>query len=174
MLLTTSGSSKPWMQCFQLEATFCILISLTTFWGFWLKVNHHMIWRIKRYLIIWLSENVFWCSKWHLCYKWSMLFSFPGFDDGKEDKQLRTYAVRSYLALLEEENVFYPQKFLQVMSWVRWTHGQNWKRSCEFSSSIDLPACWKLFHLYQLGRLWLLNAVLALLVTALVLVVLLF
>ncbi|XP_019474993.1 AP-4 complex subunit epsilon-1 isoform X2 [Meleagris gallopavo] len=41
-----------------------------------------------------------------------------GFDDGKEDKQLRTYAVRSYLALLEEENVFYPQKFLQVMSWV--------------------------------------------------------
>ncbi|OXB79953.1 UNVERIFIED_CONTAM: hypothetical protein H355_009768 [Colinus virginianus] len=41
-----------------------------------------------------------------------------GFDDGKEDKQLRTYAVRSYLALLEDENVFYPQKFLQVMSWV--------------------------------------------------------
>uniref|UniRef100_A0A8C2U8X1 AP-4 complex subunit epsilon n=1 Tax=Coturnix japonica TaxID=93934 RepID=A0A8C2U8X1_COTJA len=41
-----------------------------------------------------------------------------GFDDGKEDRHLRTYAVRSYLALLEEENVFYPQKFLQVMSWV--------------------------------------------------------
>uniref|UniRef100_A0A8C3LH01 AP-4 complex subunit epsilon n=1 Tax=Chrysolophus pictus TaxID=9089 RepID=A0A8C3LH01_CHRPC len=41
-----------------------------------------------------------------------------GFDDGKEEKQLRTYAVQSYLTLLEEENVFYPQKFLQVMSWV--------------------------------------------------------
>jgi len=54
-----------------------------------------------------------------ICFKQSVLSSFPGFDDGKEDKQLRTYAVRSYLALLEEENVFYPQKFLQVMSWVR-------------------------------------------------------
>ncbi|XP_032050596.1 AP-4 complex subunit epsilon-1 isoform X4 [Aythya fuligula] len=41
-----------------------------------------------------------------------------GFDDRKEDEQLRTYAVRSYLTLLEEENTFYPQKFLQVMSWV--------------------------------------------------------
>ncbi|XP_010210129.1 PREDICTED: AP-4 complex subunit epsilon-1 [Tinamus guttatus] len=41
-----------------------------------------------------------------------------GFDDGKEDEQLRLYAVQSYLALLEEEEAFYPQKFLQVMSWV--------------------------------------------------------
>uniref|UniRef100_A0A8B9ILF1 AP-4 complex subunit epsilon n=1 Tax=Anser cygnoides TaxID=8845 RepID=A0A8B9ILF1_ANSCY len=41
-----------------------------------------------------------------------------GFDDRKEDEQLRTYAVRSYLTLLEEENTFYPQKFLQVMIWV--------------------------------------------------------
>ncbi|XP_062440129.1 AP-4 complex subunit epsilon-1 isoform X2 [Rhea pennata] len=41
-----------------------------------------------------------------------------GFDDGKEDEQLRLYAVQSYLALLEEEDTFYPQKFLQVMSWV--------------------------------------------------------
>nr|XP_009679902.1 PREDICTED: AP-4 complex subunit epsilon-1 [Struthio camelus australis] len=41
-----------------------------------------------------------------------------GFDDGKEDEQLRLYAVQSYLALLEEEDAFYPQKFLQVMSWV--------------------------------------------------------
>lgn len=47
------------------------------------------------------------------------LFSSLGFDDRKEDEQLRTYAVRSYLTLLEEENTFYPQKFLQVMSWVR-------------------------------------------------------
>ncbi|RMB94391.1 hypothetical protein DUI87_29201 [Hirundo rustica rustica] len=41
-----------------------------------------------------------------------------GFDDGKEDHQLRMYAVQSYLALLEEEDKLYPQKFLQVMSWV--------------------------------------------------------
>ncbi|XP_030313260.1 AP-4 complex subunit epsilon-1 [Calypte anna] len=41
-----------------------------------------------------------------------------GFDDGNEDDQLRMYAVQSYLALLEEEGALYPQKFLQVMSWV--------------------------------------------------------
>ncbi|XP_068954145.1 AP-4 complex subunit epsilon-1 isoform X1 [Petaurus breviceps papuanus] len=41
-----------------------------------------------------------------------------GFDDENEDKQLRLYAVQSYLNLLEIENVFYPQRFLQVMSWV--------------------------------------------------------
>ncbi|XP_074989192.1 AP-4 complex subunit epsilon-1 isoform X2 [Caretta caretta] len=41
-----------------------------------------------------------------------------GFDDEKEDEQLRLYAVQSYLSLLEEEDTFYPQKFLQVMSWV--------------------------------------------------------
>ncbi|KAM9275849.1 AP-4 complex subunit epsilon-1 isoform 1-T1 [Morus bassanus] len=41
-----------------------------------------------------------------------------GFDDGKGDDQLRIYAVQSYLALLEEEDALYPQKFLQVMSWV--------------------------------------------------------
>uniref|UniRef100_A0A8D2MLR9 AP-4 complex subunit epsilon n=1 Tax=Zonotrichia albicollis TaxID=44394 RepID=A0A8D2MLR9_ZONAL len=41
-----------------------------------------------------------------------------GFDDEKEDHQLRVYAVQSYLALLEEEDKLYPQKFLQVMSWV--------------------------------------------------------
>ncbi|XP_054692667.1 AP-4 complex subunit epsilon-1 isoform X1 [Grus americana] len=41
-----------------------------------------------------------------------------GFDDGKEDDQLRVYAVKSYLTLLEEEDALYPQKFLQVMSWV--------------------------------------------------------
>ncbi|XP_056355938.1 AP-4 complex subunit epsilon-1 isoform X1 [Oenanthe melanoleuca] len=41
-----------------------------------------------------------------------------GFDDGEEDLQLRMYAVQSYLALLEEEDKLYPQKFLQVMSWV--------------------------------------------------------
>ncbi|XP_010125688.1 PREDICTED: LOW QUALITY PROTEIN: AP-4 complex subunit epsilon-1 [Chlamydotis macqueenii] len=41
-----------------------------------------------------------------------------GFDDGKEDNQLRIYAVQSYVALLGEEDALYPQKFLQVMSWV--------------------------------------------------------
>ncbi|XP_025052861.1 AP-4 complex subunit epsilon-1 isoform X1 [Alligator sinensis] len=41
-----------------------------------------------------------------------------GFDDEKEDEQLRLYAVQSYLGLLEEEDAVYPQKFLQVMSWV--------------------------------------------------------
>ncbi|XP_053933452.1 AP-4 complex subunit epsilon-1 isoform X2 [Cuculus canorus] len=41
-----------------------------------------------------------------------------GFDDGKEDAQLRMYAVQSYLTLLEEEDALYSQKFLQVMSWV--------------------------------------------------------
>ncbi|XP_076983988.1 AP-4 complex subunit epsilon-1 isoform X2 [Tamandua tetradactyla] len=41
-----------------------------------------------------------------------------GFDDEIEDQQLRLYAVQSYLTLLDVENVFYPQKFIQVMSWV--------------------------------------------------------
>ncbi|XP_057253422.1 AP-4 complex subunit epsilon-1 isoform X2 [Pezoporus wallicus] len=41
-----------------------------------------------------------------------------GFDDGNEDDKLRMYAVKSYLALLEEDDALYPQKFLQVMSWV--------------------------------------------------------
>ncbi|XP_075753354.1 AP-4 complex subunit epsilon-1 isoform X3 [Pelodiscus sinensis] len=41
-----------------------------------------------------------------------------GFDDEKEDGQLRLYAVQSYLSLLEGEDTFYPQKFIQVMSWV--------------------------------------------------------
>ncbi|XP_023579828.1 AP-4 complex subunit epsilon-1 [Octodon degus] len=41
-----------------------------------------------------------------------------GFDDETEDQQLRVYAVQSYLSLLDVENVFYPQRFLQVMSWV--------------------------------------------------------
>uniref|UniRef100_A0A6G1RLL4 AP-4 complex subunit epsilon n=1 Tax=Hypotaenidia okinawae TaxID=2861861 RepID=A0A6G1RLL4_9GRUI len=41
-----------------------------------------------------------------------------GFDDGKQDDQLRMYAVQSYLGLLEEGDTLYPQKFLQVMSWV--------------------------------------------------------
>ncbi|KAF4792883.1 AP-4 complex subunit epsilon-1 [Turdus rufiventris] len=40
------------------------------------------------------------------------------FDDAEEDHQLRMYAVQSYVALLEEEDKLYPQKFLQVMSWV--------------------------------------------------------
>ncbi|KAH0619956.1 hypothetical protein JD844_014423 [Phrynosoma platyrhinos] len=41
-----------------------------------------------------------------------------GFEDEKEDSQLRLHAVQSYLKLLEAENVVYPQKFVQVMSWV--------------------------------------------------------
>nr|XP_021512753.1 AP-4 complex subunit epsilon-1 isoform X2 [Meriones unguiculatus] len=41
-----------------------------------------------------------------------------GFDDEVEDQQLRLYAVQSYLTLLDMENTFYPQRFLQVMSWV--------------------------------------------------------
>ncbi|XP_059495181.1 AP-4 complex subunit epsilon-1 [Stegostoma tigrinum] len=41
-----------------------------------------------------------------------------GFDDEVEDKRLRLYAVNSYLVLLEKDQVQYPQKFLQVMSWV--------------------------------------------------------
>ncbi|XP_074863416.1 AP-4 complex subunit epsilon-1 isoform X2 [Carettochelys insculpta] len=41
-----------------------------------------------------------------------------GFDDEKEDGQLRLYAVQTYLSLLEEEDTLYPQKFIQVMSWV--------------------------------------------------------
>ncbi|XP_041534887.1 AP-4 complex subunit epsilon-1 isoform X2 [Microtus oregoni] len=41
-----------------------------------------------------------------------------GFDDETEDQQLRVYAVQSYLTLLDMENTFYPQRFLQVMSWV--------------------------------------------------------
>lgn len=53
------------------------------------------------------------------------IVSYIGFDDGKEDDKLRMYAVKSYLALLEEDDALYPQKFLQVMSWVWQTHGQN-------------------------------------------------
>ncbi|GAB1286847.1 AP-4 complex subunit epsilon-1 [Apodemus speciosus] len=41
-----------------------------------------------------------------------------GFDDETENQQLRLYAVQSYLTLLDMENTFYPQRFLQVMSWV--------------------------------------------------------
>ncbi|XP_053321175.1 AP-4 complex subunit epsilon-1 [Spea bombifrons] len=41
-----------------------------------------------------------------------------GFDDEKEDGHLKLYAVQSYLALLETENAYYPQRFLQVISWV--------------------------------------------------------
>ncbi|XP_060116159.1 AP-4 complex subunit epsilon-1 [Heteronotia binoei] len=41
-----------------------------------------------------------------------------GFEDEKEDSQLRLHAVQSYLALLQDEKAVYPQKFLQVMSWV--------------------------------------------------------
>ncbi|XP_063169951.1 AP-4 complex subunit epsilon-1 [Candoia aspera] len=41
-----------------------------------------------------------------------------GFGDEKEDIQLRFHAVQSYLSLLEDKNAVYPQKFLQVMSWV--------------------------------------------------------
>ncbi|KAL8197217.1 UNVERIFIED_CONTAM: hypothetical protein K2H54_015907 [Gekko kuhli] len=41
-----------------------------------------------------------------------------GFEDEKEDGQLRLHAVQSYLALLQDEKAAYPQKFLQVMSWV--------------------------------------------------------
>uniref|UniRef100_A0A8C5SJ32 AP-4 complex subunit epsilon n=1 Tax=Laticauda laticaudata TaxID=8630 RepID=A0A8C5SJ32_LATLA len=41
-----------------------------------------------------------------------------GFEDEKEDIQLRFHAVQSYLSLLEDKNAVYPQKFLQVMSWV--------------------------------------------------------
>nr|XP_033776243.1 AP-4 complex subunit epsilon-1 isoform X2 [Geotrypetes seraphini]XP_033776244.1 AP-4 complex subunit epsilon-1 isoform X2 [Geotrypetes seraphini] len=40
-----------------------------------------------------------------------------GFDDEKEAQQLRLYAVQSYLTLLEK-NAHYPQRFLQVISWV--------------------------------------------------------
>ncbi|KAM5235538.1 AP-4 complex subunit epsilon-1 [Ctenodactylus gundi] len=41
-----------------------------------------------------------------------------GFDDESEDQQLRLYAVQSYLTLLDMETACYPQRFLQVMSWV--------------------------------------------------------
>ncbi|XP_054858863.1 AP-4 complex subunit epsilon-1 [Eublepharis macularius] len=41
-----------------------------------------------------------------------------GFEDEKEESQLRLHAVQSYLMLLEDEKAVYPQKFLQVMSWV--------------------------------------------------------
>ncbi|XP_058011936.1 AP-4 complex subunit epsilon-1 isoform X1 [Ahaetulla prasina] len=41
-----------------------------------------------------------------------------GFEDEKEDIQLRFHAVQSYLSLLQDKNAVYPQKFIQVMSWV--------------------------------------------------------
>ncbi|XP_075431792.1 AP-4 complex subunit epsilon-1 isoform X2 [Ascaphus truei] len=41
-----------------------------------------------------------------------------GFDDETEDGQLRLYAVQSYLTLLETDTAYYPQRFLQVLSWV--------------------------------------------------------
>uniref|UniRef100_W5N705 AP-4 complex subunit epsilon n=1 Tax=Lepisosteus oculatus TaxID=7918 RepID=W5N705_LEPOC len=44
--------------------------------------------------------------------------SEQSFDNEDEDRQLRLYAVDSYLSLLEQDNVHFPQRFLQVMSWV--------------------------------------------------------
>ncbi|XP_069480915.1 AP-4 complex subunit epsilon-1 isoform X2 [Ambystoma mexicanum] len=41
-----------------------------------------------------------------------------GFDDEKENQQLRLYAVKSYVTLLDQENVYYPQRFLHVICWV--------------------------------------------------------
>ncbi|XP_066557479.1 AP-4 complex subunit epsilon-1 [Amia ocellicauda] len=41
-----------------------------------------------------------------------------GFDNEDEDRQLRLYAVDSYHSLLEKDDVQFPQRFLQVISWV--------------------------------------------------------
>ncbi|KAJ8417056.1 hypothetical protein AAFF_G00282830 [Aldrovandia affinis] len=41
-----------------------------------------------------------------------------GFDSAEEDRQLRLYAVDSYLSLLQTDTCHLPQRFLQVMSWV--------------------------------------------------------
>ncbi|KAG2470945.1 AP4E1 protein, partial [Polypterus senegalus] len=41
-----------------------------------------------------------------------------GFENEIEDKQLRLFAVESYLSLLDKENCNFPQRFLQVISWV--------------------------------------------------------
>ncbi|PKU48105.1 ap-4 complex subunit epsilon-1 [Limosa lapponica baueri] len=87
-----------------------------------------------------------------------------GFDDGKEDDELRMYAVQSYLALLDDENALYPQKFLQVMSWVTIgiaqqpyefhctlgaflsssELGQMWLSNCRPSARLVLPGTWVL------------------------------
>ncbi|MBN3291347.1 AP4E1 protein, partial [Polypterus senegalus] len=43
---------------------------------------------------------------------------YPCFENEIEDKQLRLFAVESYLSLLDKENCNFPQRFLQVISWV--------------------------------------------------------
>lgn len=42
-----------------------------------------------------------------------------GFDSAAEGTQLRLNAVDSYLALLQTDTSLLPQRFLQVISWVR-------------------------------------------------------
>lgn len=42
----------------------------------------------------------------------------PGFDSVEEDRQLRLFAVDSYVSLLQGETAKLPQCFLQVISWV--------------------------------------------------------
>ncbi|KAJ1180655.1 hypothetical protein NDU88_005875 [Pleurodeles waltl] len=41
-----------------------------------------------------------------------------GFEDEEENLQLRLNAVRSYIELLDQENIYYPQRFLHVICWV--------------------------------------------------------
>ncbi|XP_078540950.1 AP-4 complex subunit epsilon-1 isoform X4 [Lissotriton helveticus] len=41
-----------------------------------------------------------------------------GFEDEEENLQLRLNAVRSYITLLDQANVYYPQRFLHVICWV--------------------------------------------------------
>lgn len=43
----------------------------------------------------------------------------PGFDSDEEDRKLRLFAVDSYVSLLQQEPDKLPQRFLQVISWVR-------------------------------------------------------
>ncbi|XP_048112066.1 AP-4 complex subunit epsilon-1 [Alosa alosa] len=45
-----------------------------------------------------------------------------GSDSEEDDRQLRVYAVESYVSLLQTDPTHLPQRFLQVISWVRNTH----------------------------------------------------
>ncbi|XP_043933392.1 AP-4 complex subunit epsilon-1 isoform X2 [Protopterus annectens] len=41
-----------------------------------------------------------------------------GVGEEEEDRKLRLYAIQTFLTLLEKEHVYYPQRLLQVMSWI--------------------------------------------------------
>lgn len=104
MLQTTSGSFTLWTRCSLSDATSCSRIFPTTSWGCSRRVKVHTVnlflfeLRIQRW-----KKDLIWLS---------------GSDAEEDDRQLRLYAVDSYVALLRSDCSHLPQCFLQVISWV--------------------------------------------------------